>query len=639
MSGVPYLVFFFISHLLILCLAQEEKGSSPKCQHFDCGIFRNLSFPFYNETYSECGFLTVEGCNEQVQKIRLGKDGPLFHVTGITKDNTLLLQEKPEYEKPFDHRSCVEYLKNFTIPSSPILSFEVLPKNQILFQCPGSPYTAPEDYGSLCNDCNHSIIYYKGSNHGEPLSPRDCSPIPLQMNKTPKGVDYFNVSTGWFRIQVNVTKECLDCNNRGSQCRIDNKINFQCPKARKENGSLLKTGIGVGIGVGGLTVLIVVLLIWFIRRRKKQKYDNFNSRYTASNPSSNSELQLGSAYYGVPIFSYTELAEATNNFSEANEVGHGGFGTVYYAKLRDEREVAVKRLYEHNHRRHQQFMNEIKILTHLRHKNLVSLYGCTSCDSPKGLLLVYEYVNNGTVADHLHGDRAKPGPLTWPIRLNIAIETASALVYLHASDIIHHDVKTHNILLDNNFCVKVADFGLSRWFPNNVTHVSTAPQGSPGYVDPEYYQCYQLTDKSDVYSFGVVLIELISSMPAVDINRHRHEVNLANFAMNRIQKRATEELIDPSLGYQSDAEVKRMTTSVAELAFLCLQQNKEMRPAMDEILEELKRIESGESKLKSVQQPPDCDDLALMKHIQMPSSPISVTTNWISSDTTSNVSG
>ncbi|XP_031282909.1 LEAF RUST 10 DISEASE-RESISTANCE LOCUS RECEPTOR-LIKE PROTEIN KINASE-like 1.1 [Pistacia vera] len=668
MSGVPYLVFFFISHLLILCLAQEEKGSSQKCQHFDCKIFGNLSLPFSNETYPDCGFLTIEGCNEQVQTIRLGKDGLLFHVTCITKDNTLLLQEKPDYEKLFDLCCCVEYLKNFTILSSPILSFEVLPKNQILFQCPGSPYTAPEDYGSLCNDCNHSIIYYNGSNHGELLSPLDCSPIPLQMNNTPKGVDYFNVYTGWFRIQVNVTKECLDCNNRGSQCRIDNQRNFQCPKPRKENG-LLKIGIGVGnipllsnqiilwfsslagnkicncylcllgIGVGGLAVLIVVLLIWFIRRRKKQKYDNFNSRYTASNPSSNSELQLGSAYYGVPIFSYTELAEATNNFSEANEVGDGGFGTVYYAKLRDEREVAVKRLYEHNHRRHQQFMNEIKILTHLRHKNLVSLYGCTPCDSPQGLLLVYEYVNNGTVADHLHGDRAKPGPLTWPIRLNIAIETASALVYLHASDIIHRDVKTHNILLDNNFCVKVADFGLSRWFPNNVTHVSTAPQGSPGYVDPEYHQCYRLTDKSDVYSFGVVLIELISSMPAVDINRHRHEVNLANFAMNRIQKRATEDLIDPSFGYQSDAEVKRMTTSVAELAFLCLQQNKEMRPAMDEILEELKRIESGESKLKSVQQPPDCDDLALMKHIQLPSSPISVTTNWVSSDTTSNVSG
>ena len=249
-----------------------------------------------------------------------------------------------------------------------------------------------------------------------------------------------------------------------------------------------------------------------------------------------------------------------------------------------------------------------------------------------------------------------PCLLTWPIRLNIAIETASALAYLHASEIIHRDVKTNNILLDNNFCVKVADFGLSRLFPTNVTHVSTAPQGTPGYVDPEYHQCYQLTDKSDVYSFGVVLIELISSMPAVDISRRRHGINLANLAINRIQKQAVDELVDPCLGFHSDEEVKRTATSVAELAFLCLQQNKEMRPSMDVVLEELQRIKSGECKpenltreddddkkeLKSMQQPPPspphCEESALLKNIMLPPSPISVAENWISNDTTPNVS-
>lgn len=236
-------------------------------------------------------------------------------------------------------------------------------------------------------------------------------------------------------------------------------------------------------------------------------------------------------------------------------------------------------------------MNEIEILTRLRHKNLLSLYGCTSLHSHE-LLLVYEYIPNGTVADHLHGNGIHSSQLNWPIRMRIAIETASALVYLHASDIIHRDVKTSNILLDNYFSVKVADFGISRLFPNDVTHISTAPQGTPGYLDPEYYQCYQLTDRSDVYSFGVVLAELLSSMPAVDIARQRHEINLAQLAMSKIQRSAFDELIDPCLGYHSDEEVKRVTTCVAELAFLCLQQNRELRPSMDEVLEKLMRIEN-----------------------------------------------
>lgn len=399
-------------------------------------------------------------------------------------------------------------------------------------------------------------------------------------------------------------------------------------------------------------VLIILVSVFFIRwHRHKRKHisSNVNSANAASDPSSKSDPEGDTNYFGVPIFSYSELEEATNNFDSKHELGDGGFGTVYYGKLRDGREVAVKRLYEHNRKRIKQFMNEIQILTRLRHKNLVSLYGCTSCYS-RELLLVYEYIPNGTVADHLHHDRAKSGSLTWTIRMRIAIETAGALAYLHATDIIHRDVKTNNILLDNNFCVKVADFGLSRLFPNDVTHISTAPQGTPGYLDPEYHQCYQLTAKSDVYSFGVVLIELISSMPAVDMTRDQHEINLATLAMNKIQKCAFDELIDPYLGYKSDEEIKRMTTSVAELAFLCLQQGKEIRPGMNEVLKELKAMESGGYELENLEQehgdndaskkkePPDCDVVALLKHIRSPLSSNSTTDQWFSSSTTPNVS-
>nr|CAB3473943.1 unnamed protein product [Digitaria exilis] len=177
--------------------------------------------------------------------------------------------------------------------------------------------------------------------------------------------------------------------------------------------------------------------------------------------------------------------------------------------------------------------------------------------------------------------------------------SAAALNYLHAIEppVVHRDVKTNNILLDADFHVKVADFGLSRLFPLDATHVSTAPQGTPGYVDPEYHQCYQLTDKSDVYSFGVVLVELISSKPAVDITRHRNEINLAGMAVNKIQKCQLEELVDLDLGYESDPATKKMMTMVAELAFRCLQQNSEMRPPMKEVLEVLRSIQ-GECRVE-----------------------------------------
>ncbi|XP_069153879.1 LEAF RUST 10 DISEASE-RESISTANCEUS RECEPTOR-LIKE PROTEIN KINASE-like 1.1 [Solanum lycopersicum] len=239
----------------------------------------------------------------------------------------------------------------------------------------------------------------------------------------------------------------------------------------------------------------------------------------------------------------------------------------------------------------QQFVNEIDILTRLRHNNLVTLYGFTSRRS-RELLLVYEYIPNGTLADHLHGDRVKDGSLTWPVRLKIAIETAGALAYLHASDIIHCDVKTNNILLDQNFSVKVADFGISQLFSNDVSHISTAARGTPGYIDPKYQECYQLTSKSDVYSFGVVLVELISSMPSVDMNRHSQEINLANFAINKIATCAFHELIDPSLGFNSDTKIREMTTSVAELAFLCLQTDRDIRPTMVKVLDTLKEIQT-----------------------------------------------
>lgn len=424
---------------------------------------------------------------------------------------------------------------------------------------------------------------------------------------------------------------------------------FHCSIKEEKGQSKFRIIILASVLSGVGLILLSSVVIFSIWRCKRGKSDSTQFHR---------DLQVESKYFGfqIPVFTYAELNEATNNFDPSNELGDGGFGTVYYGKLYDGREVAVKCLYEHNFKRMQQFINEIEILTRLRHQNLVSLYGCTSRRS-RELLLVYEYIPNGTVDDHLHGERAAEGSLTWPIRMNIAVETASALAYLHASNVIHRDVKTNNILLDKSFRVKVADFGLSRLFPNNVSHISTAPQGTFGYVDPEYHECYQLTDKSDVYSFGVVLIELVSSLPAVDLNRHKHEINLANLAINRIQRRAFDELIDPSLGLNSDTLVTKMIISVTKLAFRCLQLDKDIRPTMDEVLDILRKIQGGDFrqnekrfetsasfnlfKSKSVNMPPfspESDEVSLLKKVKFLSSSDTNSEVWISGSTSTSTS-
>ncbi|KOM28521.1 hypothetical protein LR48_Vigan549s007600 [Vigna angularis] len=421
-------------------------------------------------------------------------------------------------------------------------------------------------------------------------------------------------------------------------------------------------GVAIGATVGGVAALVVILgCVYFIIQRRRKIYqksrnmelfiaptssgDTFASTtitsqslsYQSSNPVTRSY------YFGVQVFSYEELEEATKNFDASRELGKGGFGTVYKGELKDGRTVAVKRHNESNSRLIMQFMNEVQILARLRHKNLVTLFGCTSKRS-RELLLVYEFIPNGTVAYHLRGRGSKSTLLPWPIRLNIAVETAEALAYLHANDVIHRDVKTNNILLDDQFCVKVADFGLLRDFPTCVTHVSTGPQGTPGYVDPEYYQCYQLTDKSDVYSFGVVLVELISSLRAVDFNRNGSDggrpngwtlgliavfgrtskwrdarpdfhlwadvlswrtslngwalglcrADLVHMALRKIQNQELHELVDPYLGFEKDHAMRIMTTAVATLAFRCLQQERDLRPCMDEVVEILRGIKSDE---------------------------------------------
>ncbi|CAI9286366.1 unnamed protein product [Lactuca saligna] len=410
------------------------------------------------------------------------------------------------------------------------------------------------------------------------------------------------------------------------------------------NSALVALGIGIGIGGAVVLVFVGVFVVWYKRRKRrrlalsessaplgfKDEFGITPQNWQHNAPSSkentnglppkstNSPLnascfQLSSLGSSAPppphstssagsekqnpqpqstmgqgypnsktIFSYEELATATQGFSQVNLLGQGGFGYVHKGVLPNGEIVAIKQLKVGSGQGEREFQAEVAIISRVHHKHLVTLVGY--CISGIQRMLVYEFVPNKTLEFHLHGKER--GPLNWEMRMKIALGSAKGLAYLHEDcqpKIIHRDIKSANILLDINFEPKVADFGLARFTSETDTHVSTRVMGTFGYLAPEYALTGKLTEKSDVFSFGVMLLELITGRRPIDKAQFLDDniVDWARPLLNEaLENGDFSSLVDSGLNNDYDSgEMSRMIACAA----VCVRHLARRRPSMTQI--------------------------------------------------------
>ncbi|KAJ4751367.1 Leucine-rich repeat protein kinase family protein [Rhynchospora pubera] len=350
------------------------------------------------------------------------------------------------------------------------------------------------------------------------------------------------------------------------------------PSSKKSKNLPIITVAAAGV----LLLILICLCILIIRKKRSTRLEERQSFASWEPKSSGSIPQLK----GARMFTFEEIKTCTNSFTEMNEIGGGGYGKVYRGTLGNGQLVAVKRAQEGSSQGSHEFRTEIELLSRVHHKNLVSLVGF--CFEEGEQMLIYEYVPNGTLKDSLLG---KSGVrLDWKRRLHVALGAAKGIVYLHEladPPIVHRDIKSSNILLDEKLNAKVSDFGLSKSLGvGSRGQITTQVKGTMGYLDPEYYMTQQLTDKSDVYSFGVLLLELITGKKPLERGRYivREVKSLLDWSKDLYNLK---NLLDPSL---------ELTTLVGglkqyiSLALRCVDESSAERPTMSAVVYEIEKI-------------------------------------------------
>ncbi|XP_029129647.1 LEAF RUST 10 DISEASE-RESISTANCE LOCUS RECEPTOR-LIKE PROTEIN KINASE-like 2.5 [Cajanus cajan] len=586
MSGVyEFVLLLLFCHLTPLLLAD---GYQPKCPpSFDCGYLGNISFPFTITERKDCGLLPIRNCHSPALKmIQLQKDGKWFQVVRVTQllsspttTYTTFQFRDTNLNELLQNQNCEAFRNSYTLPhTSPFASFS-MQSSTIVYRCNRNHHVTPPPGMYIYTNCSDYNLYYSSVTTGDWSSLRGCTKVQLPVKDVPDAKNPFTFRTALITTQVNLTKECADCHYRlGGQCQLDNKYRFYCANS-----------IVSAVVAAGVVVLLMVLACCFSRKI-----------FWSKNPTHRIIEGFLKDHGPLPTarYNYSEVKKMTNSFR--NKLGQGGFGSVYKGKLQDGRVVAVKILSKSDGNG-EDFINEVASISRTAHVNIVRLLGFCLDNSKRAL--IYEFMPNGSLDKFIYEDK---NPLQFTHQLDckilydIAIGIARGLEYLHRgcnTRILHFDIKPHNILLDEDFCPKISDFGLAKLCPKKESAVSIfGARGTAGYIAPEVFSRNfgVVSHKSDVYSYGMMILEMVGMKNNIKVEVNRSsEIYFPHWIYNRLE--SDQELGLRNIRNESDDNTMRKMTIVG---LWCIQTYPSIRPAISKVVEML------ESKVELLQIPP-----------------------------------
>ncbi|XP_077244661.1 LEAF RUST 10 DISEASE-RESISTANCE LOCUS RECEPTOR-LIKE PROTEIN KINASE-like 2.1 [Tasmannia lanceolata] len=539
-----------------------------------------IRFPFFNINTSNCGFYGIN-CEDNIPKIKL--EEKTFIVKNISYEQQRVMIQDSELWNLTKSNIC-DFPTNFSLPEFPRLQIRSS-TNLTVYYCKHNHYTVPDNISPEVRnytDCEGKDLYYTENNTLPRQNlPQNCSMVVLpvfQLWEVWDDNDFLSIFAAGFALQWDIDPKCEDCYKKGGTCTVDEvtKI-FRCQ------------GLTAGIGS-----FLLAWILFFLSSRKKGR--NIVHKGRKSNAHNVEAFLQNYGSLAPQRYSYSDIKKMTSSF--IGKLGQGGFGAVFKGKLRDGRLVAVKILSE-SKGNGEEFINEVASIGKTYHVNIVSLLGFCAEGSKRAL--VYEFMPNGSLEKFIYAEKSRQtDPLGWETLYQIAVGIGQGLEYLHhgcSTRILHFDIKPHNILLDQDFCPKISDFGLAKLCPNKDSIISTLDErGTVEYIAPEVLcrNIRRASHKSDVYSYVMMMLEIVGRRKNINARvENMNEIYFPHWIYKRLD-------LNDDLGLHgvTTEEEEKTARKMILVGLWCIQTDPANRPSMNRALEML------EGTLESLQMPP-----------------------------------